>query len=65
VEFAANIATLQEKRHEADYDPSFEMKVDEVKIWIATARQAVGLFEHATERQRVAFLTLLLFNLRK
>jgi hypothetical protein len=65
VEFATNVAELQEKRHTADYDPSFDMEPDEVKIWIDTARRAVSLFQSATERQRVTFLTLLLFNLRK
>jgi hypothetical protein len=39
--------------------------LDEARILIAMAREAVNLFQDASEKQRVAFLTLLLFNLRK
>jgi len=65
VKFATNVAELQEVRHAADYDPSFDIKLDVARIWISTAREAVSLFQGAEEKQRVAFLTLLLFNLRK
>jgi hypothetical protein len=65
VKFAATIAELQELRHSADYDPAFSITADEVRIRIDEARQAVKLFRAATEVQRVAFLTLLLFDIRK
>jgi hypothetical protein len=39
--------------------------VDEVRIRIAEARQAVTLFRNASDAQRVAFLTLLFFNIRQ
>jgi hypothetical protein len=65
VKFATTLAELQEIRHGADYDPSFSMTGDEAKIRIAEARRAIELFRGAEEKQRVAFLTLLLFNIRQ
>jgi hypothetical protein len=65
INFATSVATLQEKRHLADYDPSFTITLDEARILIAMGREAIKLFQDASEKQRVAFLTLLLFNLRK
>ena len=49
----------------ANYDPLFSVTPDEARILIAMAREAINLFQDASEKQRVAFLTLLLFNLRK
>jgi uncharacterized protein (UPF0332 family) len=63
--FAATVAELQELRHSADYDPSFSITVDEAKFRIDEARKAVKLFQEATDVQRVAFLTLLMFNIRQ
>ena len=65
INFATNVAVLQELRHSADYDPSFNVAPDEARIAIKVAREAVRLFQGASEKQRVAFLTLLLFDLRK
>jgi hypothetical protein len=65
VKFATTVAELQDLRHRADYDPSFSIKADEVKIRIAEARHAVDLFRGAEEKQRAAFLALLLFNIRQ
>jgi hypothetical protein len=65
VKFANNVSELQEARHSSDYDPSFDIKPDEARAWISTAREAVTLFQSGTDRQQVAFMTLLLFNLRK
>jgi hypothetical protein len=63
--FATTVAELQELRHSADYDPEFSTTVDEARIRIDEARQAVNLFRNASEAQRVAFLTLLFFNIRQ
>jgi hypothetical protein len=52
-------------RHRADYDPSFSITADEVKIRIAEARRAVELFRRGEEKQSAAFLALLLFNIRE
>ena len=65
VKFAHNVSELQEARHSSDYDPSFGIKPDEAKVLISMAREAVTLFQNASDRQQVAFMTLLLFNLRK
>ena len=65
VKFATIVAELQDLRHQADYDPSFSTAADEVKIRIAEARRAAELFLGAEERQRAAFLALLLFNVRQ
>ena len=61
----ADDETYFEKRHLANYDPLFSVTPDEARILIAMAREAINLFQDASEKQRVAFLTLLLFNLRK
>ena len=65
VSFATIVAELQELRHSADYDPSFSITADEAKFRIDEARKAVKLFQGATDAQRVAFLTLLMFNIRQ
>jgi hypothetical protein len=65
VKFATTIAEVQDLRHQADYVPSFSITADEVKIRVAEARRAVELFRGAEEKQRAAFLTLLLFNIRQ
>src|SRR5258708_3464572 len=65
VKFATTFAELQELRHRADYDPSFSIKAEEVKIRIAEARRAVELFSGAEEKQRAVFLALLLFDIRQ
>jgi uncharacterized protein (UPF0332 family) len=65
VGFAANVSELQEARHSSDYDPSFDIKPHEAKVWISMARDAVTLFRSATDQQQAAFMALLLFNLRK
>ncbi len=63
--FAATVAELQELRHSADYNPEFTTTVEEVRIRIDEARKAVSSFRRASEAQRVAFLTLLFFNIRE
>jgi hypothetical protein len=65
VKFATSVAELQDLRHRADYDPSFSITADEVKIRIAEARRALELFRRGEEKQSAAFLALLLFNIRE
>jgi hypothetical protein len=64
-QFAAIVTQLQENRHEADYSPRFSTTPDETRIIISTARDAITLFQSASDTQRLTFLTLLLFNLKK
>jgi hypothetical protein len=65
VKFATTLAELQDLREQADYNPSFSITAEEAKIRIAEARAAIKLFRGTEEKQRVAFLALLLFNIRQ
>jgi len=59
--FAAAAVDLQEKRHSADYDVMVRMNSSDAALAIATARAALKRFRRATQPQRLAFLSLLLF----
>lgn len=59
--FASAFLDLQEKRHEADYDPLARMKISDARVAIATARSAIQRFNKAPGWKQRAFLTLLLF----
>ncbi|UFS73719.1 hypothetical protein LPB73_17455 [Tardiphaga sp. 37S4] len=61
VAFATAVSQLQEKRHEADYNPMVRMKSLDAALAIKTARAALASFQKASARRRRAFLTLLLF----
>jgi hypothetical protein len=65
VQFAVNVIDLQENRHSADYDPSFPVTPDSARILVERACDTIRLFETATEQQRIAFLTLLFFDIRQ
>lgn len=60
-EFAAVVVELQEKRHSADYDVMTRMNRSDAAVAIATARAALNRFVTASEPQRSAFLSLLVF----
>lgn len=62
---AATAALLQERRHSADYSPDFSTTAADARIIVRLARGAIAVFDAADERERVAFLALLLFNLRR
>jgi uncharacterized protein (UPF0332 family) len=59
--FAAAVVELQEKRHSADYDVMIRMNRSDAALAIAKARAALHRFGTASEPQRSAFLSLLLF----
>jgi uncharacterized protein (UPF0332 family) len=59
--FAAAVVDLQEKRHSADYDVMIRMNRSDAALAIATGRAALNRFSTASELQRSAFLSLLLF----
>lgn len=63
--FAAGLLELQDKRHEADYDPSVRVKTADALSAVRTARSAIRRFEKASQNRRKAFLTLLLFQPRR
>jgi hypothetical protein len=60
-EFAAAVADLQEKRHSADYDPTFTAIRLDTRLTIHAARSAISQFEAAPAAERAHFLSLLLF----
>jgi uncharacterized protein (UPF0332 family) len=64
--FGANMAafaaaTLQQRRHAADYDVMIRMNKSDASVAIATARAAVSRFSATSPPERLAFLSLLLF----
>jgi uncharacterized protein (UPF0332 family) len=63
--FASTVAELQDLRLKADYDPSYSITADQVRIRLDEARRAVALFQEATEIQRTALLALLFFDFRR
>lgn len=63
--FAEAVVELQEKRHSADYDVMVRMNRSDAALAIATARAALGRLDQASQQERLAFLSLLLFSPRK
>ena len=62
--FAAAVLDLQQSRHDADYDPSTRYQRSESVAAIRAARDALVSFETASEIEREAFLSLLVFKPR-
>lgn len=61
IAFAAVAVALQEKRHEADYDPMIRVNRSDATLAIRTAGAALRRFSNANANRRVTFLSLLLF----
>jgi hypothetical protein len=61
VAFATAALELQEKRHNADYDPLIRVKTSDAQLAIKTARAALQRLNAASAAEREAFLALLLF----
>lgn len=62
--FASGLVDMQDKRHDADYDPLVRFNTAEAHLAIATARSAIARFERASATRQKAFLTLALFKPR-
>lgn len=62
--FATALIDLQERRHEADYDPMVRLKTSDAKAAIRSARSALDLLENMAVSERNAFLSLLVFPAR-
>ena len=60
-EFSLLFVELKEKRHLADYDPAYRVKISDAKSSIASARSAIERFRSASPSRKKAFLTLLIF----
>ena len=63
--FATGLLELQDKRHEADYDPSIRVKTADALSAIRTARSAIRRFDSTSLARRKVFLALLLFPPRR
>jgi hypothetical protein len=62
--FAAALKNLQDKRHDADYDPAISFVRNDAESAIDSARIAIERFKTASAMERQAFLALLLFSVR-
>jgi hypothetical protein len=58
--FATSVIEAQQGRHSADYDPLATFKAEDVRVAVATARQAIRSFAQVAAEERRLFLTLLL-----
>jgi hypothetical protein len=63
-DFANTFVTLQEKRHEADYDPHATFARSSVQSDIALAEQAIDRFRSAAASDRRAFCAYVLLRRR-
>ncbi|MGD9538531.1 MAG: hypothetical protein AB7P52_11440 [Alphaproteobacteria bacterium] len=61
IDLARGIVELQQKRHSADYDPSYKVNRADAAAAIRLARSASDDLQRSGPEQRLAFLTLLLF----
>ncbi len=64
IALATAVIDLQEKRHLADYDALFRVRMSDAVMAVATGRTALSLFRNANRTSRKAFLSLLVFSLR-
>ena len=60
-DFASAVVELQEKRHDADYNPALRVSRDDARVAVGTARAALDGFLRADDAERKMFLTLLAF----
>lgn len=58
---ATAVVALQERRHEADYDPLIRVKTADALLAVRTARSALQRLEKAPAAKRKRFLILLAF----
>jgi len=64
IALATAVIDLQEKRHSADYDPLFRVRMSDAVLAVATSRAAIIRFENANRTARKTFLFLLAFSPR-
>jgi hypothetical protein len=64
VALATALSDLQEKRHLADYDPLYRVRLSDALVAVGTARTALQRFRNANAQKRKAFLSLVVFSPR-
>lgn len=62
--FAKAVLELQEKRLDADYNPSIRVRSSDARVVVGIARNALHRLQTAEPASRNAFLGLLLFKIR-
>ena len=58
---ATALVELQEKRHLADYDPLYRVRMSDAILAVKTGREALVRFRSANRTRRKAFLSLVVF----
>ena len=61
IALATAVVELQEKRHLADYDPLYAVRMSDALLAISTSRNALDRFRSANRAWRKTFVTLLMF----
>ena len=64
IALATAVVELQEKRHLADYDPLYRVRMPDAVLAVATSHAALNRFRSANRTSRKAFLSLLTFSPR-
>ncbi len=64
-EFATRFVILQAKRHEADYNPAFDLTSDVVLTEITAAQKAIEMLNNSSDKDRTAFAVYTLLEKRK
>lgn len=62
--FALLFLELQDKRHDADYNPLVRVRISDAHLAVGLARAAIAHFRRSSATQRRAFILLLLFQPR-
>ena len=65
IDFADFFVTMQQERHDADYNPIRKFTRQEVLLLISGAQVAITKFEGADNRHKKAFAALILFGNRR
>jgi len=63
-DFAVRFVTLQEKRHDADYNPRANFKKTDVLLEIEQARVVISAFNSTPKKHLRAFCAYVLFKIR-
>lgn len=64
VDFSVNFRNLQERRHSADYDPSFKLARSEVENDINVAEASINKLDSVEVKDRRAFAAYVLLKQR-
>lgn len=65
MELSGLLVSLQEKRHEADYNPKAEITALDAETYGAAVRSSISQFEKSKIKHRRAFVSYLLVNHRQ